>query len=241
MGPGTEDILDAQDDFRALFESAPDLMYTHDLAGILTRVNRAFERVTGYTREEALGWNFFDLVADNDRHESRQRVFAQLGGEIAIPFAMTLLNKQGEPIQLEVSTELTFRDGRPAGVQGFARDVSQIATFTRYLKLLHRLSTTNYRQIDTLLGDYLATGCEIFGVERGAITSKTEGTLKVFGDTGQDLYASDVARARTTIARENPFYLGTPIIIADSVYGVIGFWTAIRQRPGGPILRLVRS
>src|SRR4051794_25157967 len=159
MGVTTDPSIDAPDDFRALFESAPDLMYTHDLAGVLTRVNRAFERVTGYGREEALGRNFFDLVGEGDRQAARQRVFAQLGGQATIPFPITLLSKLGEPIELEVLTELTFRDGRPAGVQGFARDESQVATFTRYLKLLHRLSTTNYRQIDTLFGDYLATGC----------------------------------------------------------------------------------
>ena len=63
LGATTNRILDAQDDFRALFESAPDLMYTHDLTGMLTRVNRAFERVTGYDRSQAIGLNFFDLVA----------------------------------------------------------------------------------------------------------------------------------------------------------------------------------
>ncbi len=55
---GPKLILDAHDDFRALFENAPDLMYMHDLTGILTRVNRAFERVTGYHREEAIGTSF---------------------------------------------------------------------------------------------------------------------------------------------------------------------------------------
>ena len=62
MGANANLILEAQDEFRALFESAPDLMYTHDLTGKLTRVNRAFERVTGFDRQDAVGSNFFDLV-----------------------------------------------------------------------------------------------------------------------------------------------------------------------------------
>ena len=137
----------------------------HDLVGVLTRVNRAFERVTGYRREEAIGRSFFDLVGPDAREEARQRVFAHLGGSGSVPFPVSIVSKSGDSVHLEVSTELVFRDGHPAGVQGYARDVSPVVTFTRYLQLLHRLSTTNYPQIDLLLGDYLATGCEIFGVD----------------------------------------------------------------------------
>src|SRR4051812_29977596 len=108
MSSEIKEMLDAQDEFRALFESAPDLMYTHDLRGIISRVNRAFERVTGYSREEATGSNFFDFVAPRDREAAREHVFAQLGGEAAAPFSIALLTKDGLTIQVEVLTELTF-------------------------------------------------------------------------------------------------------------------------------------
>ena len=237
LGATTNRILDAQDDFRALFESAPDLMYTHDLTGVLTRVNRAFERVTGYDRSQAIGLNFFDLIAAGDREAAREHVLAHLGGENSAPFPLTLVTRHGQTAQLEVSTELLFREGKPAGVQGFARDVSQVVTFTRYLQLLHRLSTTNHAQIDTLFGDYLASGCEIFGVDMGAITSIDGKTLKAFGDTARDPNAREVALQRHTLAqggKQEPFYLGTPILIDETVYGVIGFWSANSAAPPHP-------
>ena len=65
---------------RCLRMRRPLLMYMHDLTGILTRVNRAFERVTGYHREEAIGTSFFDLVREDAREAARQRVFEHLGG-----------------------------------------------------------------------------------------------------------------------------------------------------------------
>ena len=229
MSGGPNLILDAYDDFRALFENAPDLMYMHDLTGTLTRVNRAFERVTGYGREEAIGTSFFDLVREDAREEARQRVFEHLGGSGPVPFPVSIVSKSGDTVHLEVSTELVFCDGQPEGVQGYARDVSPVVTFIRYLQLLHRLTTTNYPSIDTLFGEYLATGCEIFGVDSAAITSADGRVLKTFGEADHDSIATTVIGSRETIVEgkeeDRPVYVGAPILIGDSVYGSIGFWS----------------
>lgn len=40
--------------YRELFENANDVVYTADLEGRFTSVNKAVERITGYTREETL-------------------------------------------------------------------------------------------------------------------------------------------------------------------------------------------
>jgi diguanylate cyclase (GGDEF)-like protein/PAS domain S-box-containing protein len=224
-------MLDAQDDFRALFEGSPDLMYMHDLEGTLSRVNRAFERVTGYDRTEAVGRSFFELLAPPERDEAQQRIFAHLGGDSTEPFHLTLLTKTGEPVQLEVSTDLVFRDGQPAAVQGYARDVTTITTFTRYLQLLHRLSSTNYEHIDQLFDAYLATGCEIFGVDSAAITTPEGRTVKWFGAEREDPHASEIAQSRHTVVLADEktgdgLYLGSPILIEDEVYAVLGFWSS---------------
>jgi PAS domain S-box-containing protein len=46
-----------------LFEYANDLIYTHDLQGNFTSLNRAGERITGYSRAEALKMNIAQVVA----------------------------------------------------------------------------------------------------------------------------------------------------------------------------------
>ena len=105
----------------------------------------------------------------------------------------------------------------------------RLLTFIRYLQLLHRLTTTNYPNIDILFGDYLSTGCEIFGVDSAAITSADGRVLKTFGEARQDRLATIVIQSRETIVEgreeDHPVYVGTPILIGDSVYGSIGFWS----------------
>jgi len=40
--------------YRDLVENASDIIYSHDLSGHFTCVNKAVERITGYPREEIL-------------------------------------------------------------------------------------------------------------------------------------------------------------------------------------------
>ena len=59
----------SSDDLMPLFECAPDLMFTESLSGRMTRVNQAFERITGYDRDQALEKSFLDLIVPEHKHE----------------------------------------------------------------------------------------------------------------------------------------------------------------------------
>jgi diguanylate cyclase (GGDEF)-like protein/PAS domain S-box-containing protein len=219
------EILDWHDEFRALFESAPDLMFAHDFEGVLLRVNRAFERVTGYSREEAIGTNVFDFIAPEHRAPAREAMFAHLGGAEPSPLPLTFTMKTGQPVQLEVTLDLLFRNGQPAAVQAFARDMTKTVAFTRYMQLLHRLSVTNYDNLDQLLAAYLATGCEIFGATCGVITASGNGPLSTFGPASEDTRAGDVEARRHTVLCTAPLYVASPILVGDTVHAVIAFFS----------------
>ena len=47
-------ILDSEDLYREFFENASDIIFTYDFSGKILSVNRAVERITGYTVAEAL-------------------------------------------------------------------------------------------------------------------------------------------------------------------------------------------
>src|SRR5918912_3220793 len=52
-------LRESEERYRELFENARDAMYVHDLKGNYVRVNKAAERLSGYTREELVGRNFW--------------------------------------------------------------------------------------------------------------------------------------------------------------------------------------
>ena len=45
----------SEERYRALVENAHDVIYTHDLNGVLTSINTAGERMSGYRRDELVG------------------------------------------------------------------------------------------------------------------------------------------------------------------------------------------
>jgi two-component system cell cycle sensor histidine kinase/response regulator CckA len=123
---GTEQqLISSQDSYRELFENANEIMYTHDLAGRLTSLNKAGETATGYGREEAMGMNMPTLIAPEYRQLWREMLDSQIGGEAKTSYELEIISKSGARISLETGTRLIFRTGKPVAVQGIARDVTE--------------------------------------------------------------------------------------------------------------------
>jgi diguanylate cyclase (GGDEF)-like protein/PAS domain S-box-containing protein len=106
--------------YRELVENASDIIYAHDLEGRFVWVNRACERVTGYTREETLRLRIWDLVAP----EYRSAMEKNLSGEMQT-FEVEVVAKDGRRIPLELKSRLVYRGQMQVGVQGIARDVTE--------------------------------------------------------------------------------------------------------------------
>jgi len=121
-----EEILRASEErYRNLFESANDIVYTHDLQGNFTSLNRAGERITGYTREEVLRMNMADIVAPEHSELARQMIARKLGGEGPSTYELTILTRDGRRLIVEISSHLMFENGKPAGALGIAREVTE--------------------------------------------------------------------------------------------------------------------
>ena len=250
-----------RDELTSLFESAPDLMFTESLTGRMTRVNLAFERITGYSRAQAVEKSFLDLVVPEQKQQVERILQDLKDGALPRPHALAINTESRGLVVLQVLLQLVAANGSLPLIQGFAHDVTdrrltsteiqllekttELARFSRYLQFLHRLSTTNYGSLQELFGDYLGTGCEIFDVSRGVLTQWNENgfTVRAAHDVadgrpdgnGVDFFSARVAKTKKTFtcartleeqAAECPyaFYIGTPILVNDQVYGTIGFW-----------------
>ena len=123
---GSEQIdLAGEERYRALFDNANDLVYVHDLDGNFIAINKAAQRLTGYTQKEALALNISQLFAPEDIELARRMVVSQLAGEPASVYEVRVITKSGARLSIELSTHLVFRDGSPVAVQGIARDVTE--------------------------------------------------------------------------------------------------------------------
>jgi diguanylate cyclase (GGDEF)-like protein/PAS domain S-box-containing protein len=122
--------------YRDLFENADDIVYTHDLQGNLTSINKAAQRITGYSREEALKMNILQLMDPESRELTHEMIRQKLGGSAQTTREVTIVAKDNRRVMLEVSTRLLFRKGTPVGVQGIARDITERKRAEAQLRLL---------------------------------------------------------------------------------------------------------
>jgi PAS domain S-box-containing protein len=118
-------IRESEERYRELFENANDIIYTHDLQGNFTSLNRSGERITGYSREEAALMNVADVIAPEYLNLAREMIAHKASEKVSTVYEIDIITKEGLRVRLEVSTRLIFRDGKPVGVQGIARDLTE--------------------------------------------------------------------------------------------------------------------
>ncbi|HEV7843232.1 MAG TPA: PAS domain S-box protein [Pyrinomonadaceae bacterium] len=121
-----EALRESEENLRELFENANDIIYTHDLEGNYASLNKAGERVTGYTREEAMRMNASQVVAPEYLELARTMIARKVvDAHVQTFYELEIITKDGRRVPLEVSTQLVYEDGKPTGVQGIARDITK--------------------------------------------------------------------------------------------------------------------
>jgi len=152
-GASPAGMLDAGTNrYRELFENATDIVYTHDLGGNLTAINRAAERLTGYSRDELLDRNITDLVGARHRETVRQMLLDQFGGGRSPSYELSFQTKNHRLIDVEVSVHLLFQSGQPVGLMGFARNITGQRRERRAREKLERKLRETSRRLDELSG-----------------------------------------------------------------------------------------
>jgi diguanylate cyclase (GGDEF)-like protein/PAS domain S-box-containing protein len=119
-----EALKRSEKEYRDLFENANDLIYTHDLKGNFTSLNRAGENITEYSRDEALQMNIAEVVAPEFLKAAKQMIADKLANGSSTSYELEIISKSGKRVSLELSTRLITNDGVPVGVQGIGRDIT---------------------------------------------------------------------------------------------------------------------
>ncbi|MDT7602453.1 MAG: two-component system, cell cycle sensor histidine kinase and response regulator CckA, partial [Acidobacteriota bacterium] len=174
----TAELEESEARYRELFENASDIVYTQDLSGNFTSLNKTGERLTGYTREEATKMNVTNLVPPEQVERARQMTRHKLSGGASPVYEMDVLRKDGQLITLEMSTRLNYKNGAPVEVQGIARDV----TGRKEAEAARRESEARYRIVAETATDAIVTIDEA-----SIIQFANQAAERIFGYTQQEL------------------------------------------------------
>lgn len=149
-------LRESEQQYRSVFESVPDAIFTASSDGTLTSLNPAFEQITGWACEAWLGHNFLELIIDEERRTAQENFRRILeGAEIPVTeFRVT--RRTGGYATVEV---LTVPNRTKEGVIGIARDVTE-------RKLLEQqfLQAQKMESIGTLAGGIAHDFNNILGI-----------------------------------------------------------------------------
>ncbi|MBS1807835.1 MAG: PAS domain S-box protein [Acidobacteria bacterium] len=119
-------LRESERHYRELYEKANDAIYTHDLQGNFTSMNEAGERFLGYAHKELLGMNIAELLPSEDLGRAQQMISMKMvGGSNNTVYETKVRTKDGQYLTAEISSTLIYQEGKPVGVQGIARDMTE--------------------------------------------------------------------------------------------------------------------
>src|ERR1051326_4694875 len=128
-------LRESEERYRDLVENAHDIIYSHDLLGNYTSMNKAGQTITGYTIEEALKLNIRQTIAPEYLPKVLDMMRRKLAGErVTTAYEIEIIAKDGHRVTVEVNTKHVDQDGVPVGVQGIARDVTARKTLEDQLR-----------------------------------------------------------------------------------------------------------
>jgi len=119
-----EALQESEKRYRDLFENANDIIWTADVRGRYTSVNKMFEKALGYDRKELIGEQSLKLVADEDEEKSIQIYQKTLDGKPQ-SYELKIKTKDGNTRIVMLRTRPIRENGKVIGVQGIARDITE--------------------------------------------------------------------------------------------------------------------
>ncbi len=146
-------VKESEERYRELVENANDIVFTLDLQGNVTSINKAVESLTGYTQAELLKMNMSDFLTTQSTETARLMTARKIGGEERTNYEVEVLTTDGRPVTLEISSRLARSNGNPVGIQGVARDITNRRLAEEALRQADQRALSEYeRLLDRVAG-----------------------------------------------------------------------------------------
>jgi PAS domain S-box-containing protein len=181
-------IGESEQRYRDLVENIDDVVYVTDDTGKIIYLNKALERVSGYTREELLQKNYMELLTPDSLKEVVELFKAQKKGRDVGLFELSIVDKDGKIKIVEAREQMVWEGKRIVQMRGLGRDITgrkhaqeRIAHLNRVLESIRTIDQLIVRVQDK---DALLTGaceilCEVSGYYFVWIGLVEEGHMRV--------------------------------------------------------------
>lgn len=210
-----------REQYEAVFDNASDMIYAHDLDGRVTSLNRAGERMTGYTREQSAVLTFWDFLAPDDVASVREQLAAAVAQHATAIVRARLRTREGRDLPIEIHARPVFAAGAATAIEGIARDLTERERFesevreAQKMEAVGRLAAGVAHDFNNLLtvilayGDFLAGRLPQEGDERRAIVA-----IQQAGSRAASLTAQMLAFGRRQ-------FLAPTVVDLDEVVGAL--------------------
>ncbi len=243
-------LRESEEKFRALAETAASAIFIY--SGTRFRyVNSASESITGYSRQELLAMNFWDIVHPDFRELVKRRGMERQQGVHAQPrYEFKIITKSGEERWLDFSAGTINYEGRAAAL-GTAFDITDRKHANEELLLEKALLEQLFDcapegiVVQSNDGRVLRANvefCRMFGYEIGEVIGSLLDDLIAFGDERPEATALsrhvaaggsfnvESVRHRKDRTRVDVSVLGTPIQVEGGQVGVYVIYRDITER-----------
>jgi PAS domain S-box-containing protein len=188
-------VRQSEQRFHELFENAKDILFTVDLEGNVTSLNKSAEEVMGWPRHEALQLNLKSLVAPEHFNLCSQMMQRILHEEPLQHFEISMLRKDGHKVLLQASARLIYSNGEKHAIQGMARDITERRQLETMVQQSQKLEAIG-RLSGGLAHDFNNLFCVISG-HTELLTEQMEPTHPALRNLAQIKKAVDSASSLT--------------------------------------------
>ncbi|MFC4355529.1 EAL domain-containing protein [Chryseomicrobium palamuruense] len=120
-------------EFESLFKYNPNIVYMIDKEGHFTNFNDAGLKILGYSREEIIGMSYQEVTVPADLERTYNHFLKVLDGHVE-NFFITMKDKKGIAISVEITAVPIIIDGKVTGVIGTAQDITDRLSMEQQIK-----------------------------------------------------------------------------------------------------------
>ncbi|HEX8099618.1 MAG TPA: PAS domain S-box protein, partial [Actinomycetota bacterium] len=176
--------------YESLLETSPTAIITVDMTGTVTSWNPAAERLLGYSRDEALGRDVDELVANRpDLQEEAARITEEASAGKQLHYVTKRTRKDGTLVDVDAVAAPIYVGGQTVGFYAMYSDISELQEQRRFFQALLDISPAA-----VVVQDF-----------DGTIRSWSLGAEQVFGYTAEEAIGQNIDQlvaARTDLKEE---------------------------------------